>query len=306
MAWGRTARHHGSMDEQTRKRRPIPSDRRGEQLAGARDEAARRRPADLLARWVTDATVVPSPVDLRTSVAYDTLALDAAESYEGLLLSPVTPLGSTSVLAPTSQDRTLSTIRASEVVSDPTNVLALECGRRLRADPTAHVRLCTTHQVLRMQPSGGEPGRTQHFRLFVMADAGPGLPDDGFEVAAVVAQLEAYRRLLDTAGLTHAVRWERPAAIVRSDGTAPSLADRVVAALGSAQPDVDVRTEPLASDYYHGLRVGYGVHTMSGDFVEIVDLGLFDWVARLTGNRRNRFVASAIGIQLLALLFAEA
>ncbi len=112
--------------------------------------------------------------------------------------------------------------------------------------------------------------------------------------------------MLDMAGLTRAVHWERPAAIVRSDGTAPALAERVVGALGSAQPDVDVRTEPLASDYYHGLRVGYGVHTASGDFVEIVDLGLFDWVARLTSNRRHRFVASAIGIQLLALLFAEA
>jgi hypothetical protein len=294
------------MDEQTRKRRRIPSDRRGELLAGARDEAARRRPADLLARWATDATVWPSPVDLRTSVAYDALALEAADAYEGLLLSPVTPLGSTSVLAPTSQDRALSTIRASEVVSDPTNVLALECGRRLRVDPSAHVRLCTTHQVLRMQPTGREPGRTQHFRLFVMADAGPGLADDGFEVAAVVAQLEAYRRMLDTAGPTHAVHWERPAAIVRSDGTSSALADRVVAALRSAQPDVEVRTEPLESDYYHGLRVGYGVHTLSGDFVEIVDLGLFDWVARLTSNRRHRFVASAIGIQLLALLFTEA
>jgi hypothetical protein len=294
------------MDEQTRKRRPIPSDRRGELLAGARDEAARRRPADLLARWSTDATVGPSPVDLRTSVAYDALALDATEGYEGLLLSPVTPLGSTSVLAPTSQDRTLSTIRASEVVSDPTNVLALESARRLRANPSAHVRLCTTHQVLRMQPTGREPGRTQHFRLFVMADAGLGLPDDGFEVAAIVAQLEAYRRMLDLAGRSRAVHWERPAAIVRADGTSPALAERVVAAIGSAQPDVDLRRKPLASDYYHGLRVGYGVHTASGDFVEIVDLGLFDWVAQLTGNRRHRFVASAIGIQLLALLFAEA
>ena len=65
-------------------------------------------------------------------------------------------------------------------------------------------------------------------------------------------------------------------------------------------------TEPLVSDYYRGLRVGYGVHTLSGDFVEIVDLGLFDWVAQLTSNRRHRFVASAIGIQLLALLFTDA
>ncbi|RZS63627.1 hypothetical protein EV187_3536 [Agromyces ramosus] len=294
------------MDDGERRRRPIPSDRRGDLLAGARDEAARRRPADLLTRWSTDATVGPSPVDLRTSVAFDALALDAAEAYEGVLLSPVTPLGSTSVLAPTSQDRALSTIRASEVVSDPTNVLALECGRRLRADPTAHVRLCTTHQVLRMQPAGNEPGRTLHFRLFVLADAGPGLADDGFEVAAVVSQLEAHRRILDLAGRTRDVHWNRPAAIVRSDGTSPALLERVLTAIGSAQPDVDVRTEPLVSDYYHGLRVGYGVHTANGDFAEIVDLGLFDWVAQLTSNRRHRFVASAIGIQLLAMLFTDA
>lgn len=305
MANGRPSRHHRSMDARERRRRPIPSDRRGDLLAGARDEAARRRPSDLLTRWSTDATVGPSPVDLRTSVALDALALDAAEAYEGVLLSPVTPLGSTSVLAPTSQDRTLSTIRASEVVSDPTNVLALECGRRLRADPTAHVRLCTTHQVLRMQPAGHEPGRTRHFRLFVLADAGPGLADDGFEVAAVVSQLEAHRRILDMAGRTRDVRWDRPAAVVRSDGTSPVLLERVLTAIGSAQPDVDVRTEPLASDYYHGLRVGYGVHTAAGDFAEIVDLGLFDWVAQLTSNRRHRFVASAIGIQLLAMLFTE-
>ena len=88
MAGGRTARHHGSMDEQTRKRRRIPSDRRGELLAGARDEAARRRPADLLASWATDATVGPSPVDLRTSVAYDALALDAAEAYRDSCCRP--------------------------------------------------------------------------------------------------------------------------------------------------------------------------------------------------------------------------
>ena len=266
MACGRTSRHHGSMDELDAKATPHP--RATAAASCSRVPATRRRGA---ARPTcsrvggADATVGPSPVDLRTSVAYDALALDAAEGYEGLLLSPgdaarIDVRPGADVPGPDALDDPFL-----EVVSDPTNVLALESARRLRADPTAHVRLCTTHQVLRMQPDGEQTaGRTQHFRLFVMADAGPGLPDDEFEVAAVVAQLEAYRRMLDTAGLTRAVHWERAAAIVRSDGTAPALADRVVGALGSAQPDVDVRTEPLASDYYHGLRVGYGVHTDVG------------------------------------------
>ena len=67
-------------------------------------------------------------------------------------------------------------------------------------------------------------------------------------------------------------------------------------------PRVAVRTERLSSSYYAGLRVGFGVHDAAGEFLEIVDLGAHDWVAGLTGNRKHRFVASAIGIQLLPLL----
>ncbi|MDR6905146.1 hypothetical protein J2X63_000832 [Agromyces sp. 3263] len=292
------------MSESPRRiRRESPSDRRGELLAAARDEAAGRRPADLLHQWSTDATVGPSPVDLRTTVAYDTLALDAARDYEALLLSPVAPLGAASVVAPTSQDRTLSTIRASEVVSDPTNVLALEAARRLQVDPRQEVRLCATHQVLRMQPVAGGEGHTRHFRLFVLADAGAGLADDGFEVAAVAAQLAVHRRMLDAAASARGLDWERPLAIVRTDGTLPALGKRVTAAIAASQPDVEVRAETLASTYYHGLRLGFGVHDRAGAFREVVDLGVFDWVAQLTSNRRHRYVASAIGIQLLPLLF---
>ena len=112
-----------------------PSDRRGELLAFARAAADSRRPVDLLAQWATDATVRPAQLDQRTSTAYDSLALEAAADYEALLLSPVAPIGTSSAVAPTSQDRTLSTIRGTEVVSDPTNVLALECARRLRVAP---------------------------------------------------------------------------------------------------------------------------------------------------------------------------
>ena len=228
-----------------RQRRVSPSDRRGELLAAARAEAASRRPADLLAQWAGDATVHPAQLDQRTSTKYDLMALEAATDYEALLLSPVAPIGTNSAIAPTSQDRTLSTLRGSEVVSDPTNVLALECARRLRTAPNDAVRLCTVHQVLRMQPLDGGAGHTRHFRLFSLADAGPGRADDGFEVAAVVAQLGAYRRLLDAAAQARGLVWDRPAAVVRTDGTMPAIGDRVTAALHAAQPDVDVQVEPL-------------------------------------------------------------
>jgi len=282
--------------------RRSPSDRRGELLAFARAAADSRRPVDLLAQWASDATVRTAQLDQRTSTAYDSLALEAAVDYEALLLSPVAPIGTSSAVAPTSQDRTLSTIRGTEVVSDPTNVLALECARRLRVAPGDHVRLCTAHQVVRMQPVPIGPGFTQHFRLFSLADSGPGLADDGFEVAAVIAQLGVHRRILEAAARVHGLVWDRPVAIVRSDDRLPVIAERVATALRTTQPDVEVRFEALESAYYGGLRILYGVHGQDDVLREWIDLGVFDWVAQLTSNRRQRFVASAIGIQLLPLL----
>jgi len=63
-----------------------------------------------------------------------------------------------------------------------------------------------------------------------------------------------------------------------------------------------VRFEALESAYYGGLRILYGVHGQDDVLREWIDLGVFDWVAQLTSNRRQRFVARAIGIQLLPLL----
>lgn len=193
-------------------------------------------------------------------------------------------------------------MRTSEVVSDPTNVLALEAASRLRRDPPTPVRLCTAHQVLRVQAPPPGRGFTQHFRMFALADAGRGRPSDGFEVAAVLAQLGTYRRLVDAAAAEFGLVADAPTAVVRTDERYPALAERLVAALAGAMPDVAVRTETLVSDYYAGLRVGFGVHGPDGALLEFVDLGVHDWVARMTGDRRQRFVASAIGIQLLPLL----
>ncbi|WP_448006020.1 hypothetical protein [Agromyces bauzanensis] len=281
-----------------------PSRTRGELLRLVREQAGRRRPADLLAQHRRDGFVMPSMLDLRLVNTLDRLALEAAEGYDAVLLSPVAPLGVNSVVAPTSQDRTVTTTRGSEVVSDPTNVLALECARRLLESPPAPVRLATVHQTLRAQSLANDDGaHSRHFRLLALAESGPGLPDDGFEVEAVARQLQAYDRLFDACVRELGVAFPRRRAVVRVDARGPALAERVVRRLGEALPHVEVATEPLTSRYYDGLRVGFGADGRAGEFVEIADLGRFDWVAQLTSDRRNRFVASGFGIQLVPLLF---
>src|SRR5687768_18521332 len=116
-----------------------PSDNLPLMLEVARRQAARRRPADLLAQMTRDTFVPPSALDLRTLHRFDGIALEAATDFEAVLLSPLAPLGCCSVVSPTAQDRAVATVRGTEVVSDPTNLMALECARRLTKDPPRDV-----------------------------------------------------------------------------------------------------------------------------------------------------------------------
>jgi hypothetical protein len=273
-------------------------------LEVARRQAARRDPKDLLDQYERDRFVKPSSIDQRLSSELDALILAAASEYEALLLSPVAPLGVCSSLAPTSQDRTISAVRNLEVVSDTTNVMALECARRLRAKKTETVRLCTVHQVVRAQPVPDRPGHSQHFRLFAMAEAGPGQPNDGFEVDAIVRQLCILNRFFD---LAERVGYDFPRrrAVILASTARNLLGERAESALLAAMPHLAVTRNSFESAYYLGVRVQFGAEARTGDFVPIGDLGVFDWVARLTANRKRRFVASGLGIQLLPLLFRD-
>lgn len=272
----------------------------------AERQARRRRPIDLLRQFERGGFVSPALLDQRTSHRLDGTALEAAAEYEAIHLSPVAPLGTCSALAPTHQDRTLSATRGTEVVSDPTNVLALECARRLRNEPSAHVRLCTAHQVLRTQPVPPRPGHSSHFRLFALAEAGRGLPEDGFEVRAIAAHVGVFDRLFDGLGKLDLEFRNRRATIFggpRDD----VLVGRVGSALEQALPHVALDVESFDSPYYGGIRVLFGAETTTtGEFIPIADTGRFDWVARLTSDRRMRFIASGIGIQLAPLLFQRA
>lgn len=268
-------------------------------------QASRRRPADLTAQLARDAFVQPSALDQRTLHRLDGLALDAAPDFAAVALSPVAPLGTCSVLAPTAQDRTLATTRGTEVVSDPTNVLALLCAQRLARAPHDDVRLCTVHQVLRAQPLPPQPGFSRHFRLLAMAEAGRARADDGFEVDAIARHVAAHDRLFDAAAALGCTAPARKATIYVA-ARRSVLAGRVRERLAAVVPHVALIEEPFESPYYDGLRVLFGAQAASGDHVPLADVGLFDWVARLASNRKLRLCASGFGLQLLPLLFRRA
>src|SRR4051812_42731017 len=119
-----------------------------------RQRAARRTPAQILERYENDRFVRPSSVAPEKLDAITAAAIAALpHGFDRLELSPVCPLGTSSVLGGISQDRVVATARGTEVVSDPTNVLALECAVRRRADRANTVKLAAAQRALRATPT---------------------------------------------------------------------------------------------------------------------------------------------------------
>jgi len=257
-----------------------------------------RAPAEVLRQWQRDAFTRPSSVDQRTMVALDAALLAAAEGFEAVELSPLAPLGACSAVALGSQNRVVSALRGTEVVADPTNVLALECARRLRERPGEAVRLATCHRCMRTQPAPKGPGFAQHFRLFCLATAGREQKGHGFLVAALVEQIETHLRALER---LEAEGYEFPgrSLTVLATPERAALADRVASVIEG----VPVSRGPLEHRYYDGLRFQIFTDRTPPSGFALIDGGSFDWIAKLLSDRSLVYVASGLGEQLVAVQF---
>jgi hypothetical protein len=260
--------------------------------------ARSRTPADVLGQYLRDSFCAPAEIDLRTSLAVDSHLLAAADAFEALDLSPVAPLGASSAIAQTGQNRVLSALRMTEVVSDPTNVLALECARRLRVDLAAQVHLATCQRVLRAQPAPRGPGYSQHFRIFVLASGGREAKDHAFTVQTSVMHIRTMLRALDRLE-QHGYAFGARRVEILTTPERQGIGDRIGESLAIA-----VARKPLDHAYYSaGLRYQIWVTAPDGSELPLIDGGAFDWLTRLAANRRAVYIASGAGAQLIAWRF---
>lgn len=268
-------------------------------LLSAMSERAEQRPAGaLVQQWERDRFVQLSYIDQRTLVELDSHLLAAARDFEAVELSPLAPLGVSSSVALTTQNRVVSTIRGTEVVSDPTNVLALESARRLREDPARVVRLCTSHRCVRAQEVPKVPGFAAHFRMFCMTTAGHEVKDQACVTDALTHHIRTHLQSLDRLE-QHGYRFANRRVRLLSSEEREPLARRIAAALDG----VEVTLERLEKRYYDGLRFMISAHSAAGDDIPLIDGGAFDWLHKLAANRKLVFVASAIGSQLAAYAY---
>jgi len=272
-----------------------PSDLQSLLLEVTRRRAQKRQPAELLKDFASSRFFGVARPDRAALLAWEQLTLAlCGDRFEPVELSPVTPLGACSVVAKVDQDWSIGTTRRGEVVSDPTNVLALEAAR-LRKASGGDVHLATSHRVVRPQ-NYGDGKMLAHFRLFALVSGGRDSGSYGFEAAALGRQvgllLEAFGQFL-TPGYKLRLGYTRTAT---PDVDARLEALRVVAVANGAELFEEVGRE-AAGSYY----AGFCFHIFAGG-MQLADGGVVDWGAKLTGNGKERMVISGCGVERLLAL----
>lgn len=265
-----------------------------------RERASAITPARLAQRWETDRFVQPSGADPRR------LAAVVAQLWQllpttvaGLELSPVAPLGTCSAVGAADQNRVLATARTTEVVSDLTNVLALEAARRRRVDRDGPVHLAACHRMLRTQQF--PPGWSQHFQLFALVSSDRDRGSGQTEADLLATHLSYWQTVFTT------MLPGRPVE-VRYSGFEPVLEQRWTDTVLPAVQD-DATDVSWVADHGRTRARGYyrtGAVLFSSDDVELGDGGFTDWTAQLLADRKERCLITCFSTEaLLRLTDAE-
>jgi hypothetical protein len=219
------------------------------------------------------------------------------DEFVELMLAPAAPLGASSVLGGFSQDRVLTTIADSEVVSDSTNLLALECARRRRRpvdrkgqSPT---RLAASCRMLR-------PRDGVHFGLLALCTAGRDRGSFAFQLEAISEQLEWHIRVIT--GFAPQLTLEVLLTDL-SDGVHRSaLAETLLKPMQAAWPAVEWGfDDDRAAGRGYYLDACFAINALCGhgSRANLSDGGLTDWTARLLEDHKERLAISGLGSERL-------
>src|SRR5258706_9666766 len=278
--------------------RLAPTDLQSLLLEVYRRRAGQRRPADVLADYESNHFVRPAPVSARRLLAWEQIALaHLPPEFEPVVLAPVAPLGASSAVAAVDQNWSVATARNTEVVSDSTNVLALECAVRRRVLLRAHaksaepVHLAASHRLLRAQHYR-DPAAAAHFSALALCSAGRDAGALRFELEALARQIDFYLRALQAflgAGVPLRVSVTDLAPAERQ--AQRRLDERLLAPLQGQHPAVTFGFDPERASgrgYYRELCFHIEASNSAGQRLQLADGGAVDWTQRLLGNAKER------------------
>lgn len=262
-------------------------------------------PHELLKAYARNRFTVPSglkPSDYHLA-EHRLLTLAEEASIQGVLLSPAAPIASCSAFGHVAQNNVVSALRGTEILSDPTNMLAViiaEGLKRSEVDNETPLHFCTTARVLRAQKFPEIPGFFSHFGLFCIVSSGKDKGSYSCEKAMLAKHMAYYRQLLlhePHAKLSVTLR--KRGGYKDAGGFGDCMRETVQAELPGIPLAFDFEGEQ--NGYYKGIN--FKIHAeKNGKPVEIGDGGFVDWIQRMTGNRKERCLISCIAIDRFMML----
>lgn len=264
-----------------------PSDLQSLLLEVARRRSSKRTPGDIVRDYTESRFFAPARAPAADLLAWGNLAGKIAEQqFELLELSPIAPLGACAAVAKVGQNWSVATVRKGEVISDPTNILAIEAAsRRKKIDEDIH--LGASARVVRPQ-NYNTPGMLAHFRLFALVSAGRSRGGVDFESEALLRHLafycDAITRFVPGIRLQLAVTGEPLLAIARDFARERGIQ------FGEEEREA-------VTSYYAGFCFHINAEQPDGRWQQLADGGLVDWGARLTDNAKERTLISGLGVE---------
>jgi hypothetical protein len=293
-----------------------PTDLQSILLEVYRIRSSRILSSTVLSDFLSNRFVQPSTVSPISLLRWEQVAFaHLPQEFEPVALSPVCPLGTNSVVAPVDQNWAVATARNTEVVSDSTNVLALECSVRrrelLRVNPKSSepVHLAASHRLLRAQRYEGlkyeGPKLVTHFASFALSSAGRDLGNWQFELATLKLHIRFYLASL-RAFLGSGVPLRLSVTDLASNTHVEFVETQLLLAIRSEFEDIEcVFDEHRVSGRGYYLDLCFHIHATatSGQRLELVDGGCVNWTQKLLSNAKERLVISGIGSERLCAEF---
>ncbi len=267
--------------------------------------AGKASPAGLMREYERNKYVKPSALD---AVAYLRLELDLASmagemGITPVLLSPAGLMGSCSAIASVSQNKVLSAIKGTEILADPTNMLAFDIAHRIRrgewSNTGAPIHLCAASRVVRSQPFSG-PALFSHFGIFCLVSSGRDTGSYACEHSMLQMHLAFYSRFFqERTGRRMEVVLKKRGGYADGEG----FLLRTLSYLQKTLPHVPLEADRTEADNSYYLGTNFKLKLpVDGRLSEIGDGGFVDWTQKLLGNKKERLLISGIGLdRLLAL-----
>ncbi len=245
------------------------------------------------------------PVTALREMEIDLLNIFQQYAFQPLDLSPVTVLGSCSVVATASQNKILSATRGTEVLADATNAIALHiCDLKQRGvwatdTPGERLNFSNIHRHLRTQQINA-PGFTPHFKIACLVTAGSDIGSFTFEKESLCEHITIMKHVFLNYFTVEAIRFRflcRDSEYLNSKELARQVKNYVIKILPETEIDI-IEVPEKENEYYNGIQYKIDIN-VNGKTFEIGDGGFVDWTQKILQNKKEKMLSTGIGFDFM-------